>query len=209
MEDKTSVFSLGETGQKHLSCKRLRDKLDEEMGEDIEAIAATKRELSANNVTSAVLAQIKKINRYSVIFSIVASITSAICLCIFASIFSYEWEQEKTVYPATILGVILVVVAFSFMVANAATPNFYEKSHLTIMLWCVPIIITALFAYSAYIVSMFFVEEFNASYLSLAIFLVIVIIFMIVAEVYLLRVRDLFKTVPDHLRESTIRIIKM
>lgn len=47
MEDKTSVFSLGETGQKHLSCKRLRDKLDEEMGEDIEAIAATKRELSA------------------------------------------------------------------------------------------------------------------------------------------------------------------
>lgn len=55
MEDQTSVFSLGETGQKHLSCKQLRDKLDEEMGEDIEAIAATKRELSAKYILDDVL----------------------------------------------------------------------------------------------------------------------------------------------------------
>ena len=110
-------------------------------------------------------------------------------------------------YVATILGFLIVILAFIFMVTNAASKNSYENYHLAIMMWSIPIGIVIVSAYLIYTVAMFFYEKNSASYLSLAAFLIIVIVFMIVAVVYVARVRDQFKPIPNHLRQSVIQIL--
>ncbi|CBK22952.2 uncharacterized protein [Blastocystis hominis] len=93
------------------------------------------------------------------------------------------------------------------MVTNAASKNSYEKYHLSIMMWSIPTGIVIVFVYLIYTVTMFFYEKNSPSYLSLAVFLSITIVFMIVSVVYVARVRDQFKPIPNHLRQSVIKIL--
>ena len=84
MENKIAEFESSKKEQKHMSCKRLRDQLCFEMGEDVEREAAIIRELSSkwvviftfklSNISSDVLATIKNMQACSRIHSIIASV---------------------------------------------------------------------------------------------------------------------------------------
>ena len=84
MENRIAEFESSKKEPKHLSCKRLRDQLCYEMGEDVERTAAIKRELSSkfgytfslnsSNISGDVLANIKKMQNYSRIHSIIAAV---------------------------------------------------------------------------------------------------------------------------------------
>lgn len=60
-------------------------------------------------------------------------VAAAICIGIFCGIISEEYNSDKKVYVATILGFLIVILAFIFMVTNAASKNSYEKYHLAIV----------------------------------------------------------------------------
>lgn len=47
MENRIAEFESSKKEPKHLSCKRLREQLYQEMGEDVERTAAVMRELSS------------------------------------------------------------------------------------------------------------------------------------------------------------------
>lgn len=47
MEGKIAEFESSKKEPKHMSCKRLREQLYEEMGEDVERTAAVRRELAS------------------------------------------------------------------------------------------------------------------------------------------------------------------
>ena len=84
MENKITEFESSKKEPKHMSCKRLRDQLCYEMGEDVERTAAIKRELSSkfvdispfkfSNISGDVLANIKKMQTCSRIHSIIAAV---------------------------------------------------------------------------------------------------------------------------------------
>lgn len=84
MENKIAEFESSKKEPKHMSCKRLRDQLCYEMGEDVERTAAVIRELSSkfgvtfsfkfSNISGDALANIKKMQTYSRIHSIVAAV---------------------------------------------------------------------------------------------------------------------------------------
>lgn len=84
MENKIAEFESSKKEPKHMSCKRLRDQLSLEMGEDVEQTAAIIRELSSkfgyifslnsSNISGDVLANIKNMQTYSRIHSIVAAV---------------------------------------------------------------------------------------------------------------------------------------
>ena len=84
MENKIAKFESSKKEPKHMSCKRLRDQLSLEMGEDVEQTAAIIRELSSkygdifslnfSNISGDVLANIKKMQNYSRIHSIIAAV---------------------------------------------------------------------------------------------------------------------------------------
>ena len=84
MDNKIAEFESSKKEPKHLSCKRLRDQLCYEMGEDVERTAAIKRELSSkfgdifsfkfSNISGDVLANIKNMQNYSRIHSIIAAV---------------------------------------------------------------------------------------------------------------------------------------
>lgn len=60
-------------------------------------------------------------------------VAAAVCIGIFCGIISEEWKSDEKVYVATILGFLIVILAFIFMVTNAASKNSYEKYHLAIV----------------------------------------------------------------------------
>ena len=84
MENKIAKFESSKKEPKHMSCKRLRDQLSLEMGEDVEQTAAIIRELSSkfgyifslnsSNISGDVLANIKNMQTYSRIHSLVAAV---------------------------------------------------------------------------------------------------------------------------------------
>lgn len=60
-------------------------------------------------------------------------VAAAICIGLFCGIIAEEYNRSKKVYVATILGFLIVILAFIFMVTNAASKNSYEKYHLSIV----------------------------------------------------------------------------
>ena len=60
-------------------------------------------------------------------------VAAAICIGLFCGIIAEEYKSDKKVYVATILGFLIVILAFIFMVTNAASKNSYEKYHLSIV----------------------------------------------------------------------------
>ena len=57
----------------------------------------------------------------------------SVAMTYMVDIISEEYKSDKKVYVATILGFLIVILAFIFMVANAASRNSYEKYHLAIV----------------------------------------------------------------------------
>ena len=199
------IIDLERQGSKHLSCTQLRQRLEEEMDDETTATANIKRNLDQKGFTAPYLAAIKSSRRNVVIFATLSCILSIVLCILFIVTTCQEYNKDGRVYVATILGCIFTVVNFIIACTNMAPALGYDKSHLNAIIWVLPISMVVSFLYLAYMV--FVCLSFNRSttYPAMTSILTVVLVFQGASTVYSARVRDMFKPIPDSLRDSVKR----
>ncbi|KNB43593.1 hypothetical protein JH06_2562 [Blastocystis sp. subtype 4] len=203
MDDPGEIIDLERQGSKHLSCTQLRQRLEEEMDDETTATANIKR-----NLDQKVYCSVSSCNQ---IFAKECSNIRYIIMRKKHESFETQDSFHRFMYLVytTILGCIFTVVNFIIACTNMAPALGYDKSHLNAIIWVLPISMVVSFLYLAYMV--FVCLSFNRSttYPAMTSILTVVLVFQGASTVYSARVRDMFKPIPDSLRDSVKTILRL